>query len=166
MNKQWNSFFFKGTHFFRHIHYRMVQLPDTAGLYILSMTKLIFFDYDFFKICCSSRKYMPSTSRTDPSFPSLEITQALSSPISPGCLQGLRYISHTLCPNLNYVYYSSTRRCFQNQYLIGWVRKMKAKWPSHLPNVEDWHAAFGVCGLRDGFLFLREVVRGSSGFRL
>lgn len=65
----------------------------------------------------------PVRSRTDASFPPLEISYNTSPvlPISPGCLQGLPYISHTSCPNLNYVYYNSAvaRRCFQNQYLIG-----------------------------------------------
>lgn len=87
--------------------------------------------------------------------PPLEISYSKSPvlPISPGCLQGLCHISHSPCPNLNYVYYNSTRRCFQNQYVIGCVKEWK--WNDHRirTDVEDWHAAFGVCGLRDCFLF-------------
>lgn len=119
------------------------------------MMKFIFFDYVFsFMICCSSKKYIPTTSKTEPSFSPLEISYSTSPvlPISPGCLQGLSCISHTPWPNwMNYVF--NRDQTMLSKSIVDSQKKLKAKWPSHLSNVEDWHAAFGVCGLGDRFLF-------------
>ncbi len=139
-------FFSKETDFFRHIHYQMVQLPDTAWLYILLMMKWIFFDYDFcFKICCSSRKYMPRTSRTDASFP-LEMSYNTSPVLPPFLLDAFKVspISHTPHVQIWIMFITIQEEMLSESILDR---------PSHLPNVEDWHAAFGACGLRDCFLF-------------
>lgn len=98
------------THFSRHIHYRIVQLQDAAWLYILFMMKWIFFDYDFsFKICCSSWKYMSSSSRTDPSFFPRSGNKLQHKPCPPYISwmpsRSPLYLTHP-GPNLNYFYYN------------------------------------------------------------
>lgn len=104
-------------------------------------------------------------------FPPREISYntSLVLPISPGCLQGLYYISHSPCPNLNYVDHNSSavRRFCQNQYSIGPSQKNESEmtivfWSTY--KIDMQHLESAVWGTASSFL--REVVRGSSGFKL
>lgn len=92
----------------------------------------------------------------------------LSSPFFPGALQGSSYISHTARPNnMNYAF-DHDHYVLSKSEVDGLGKKnSRVKWPSHQSERRDWHAAFGVCSLGDMLpLFLREVVRDSSGPRL
>lgn len=159
--------------FFRDIYYQMVQLPDPAWLYILLMMKWISFDYDFsFKICCSSRKYISGTSRTDspplpppgnklqhkpcpPHFSWMPSRSPLylTHPVSPKfelCLvkfnRGQGMLSRSILDRLS--------RTNESEMTIAYAQQGRL-------TCSIWSLQF------EGLLpLVREVVRGSSGFRL
>lgn len=127
-------------------------------------------------ICCSSKKYVTASSKTDPSFlPPQEISYStnLSSSFFPRALQGPSYISYNARPNnMNYAF-NRDHHALSNSEEAGLSRKNSGeKWPSRRPEQGDWHAAFGVwsAGRHASsiflFFFLHEVVRDSSGPKL
>lgn len=108
------------------------QVPGAAWLTgpIDDETSLLFFffEYEFsFTICCSSKKYVTASSKTDPSFPPLR-KEAIAQTCPPHFfLEPFKVpaISHTPHDQIIWIMHSTMiTMCFQNQKWMGSARKI------------------------------------------
>lgn len=130
-----------------------------------------FFEYDFsFMICCSSKKYVPALSKTDPSFPPQEISYStnLSSPFFLDAFK-VPAISHTPQDQIMWIMHSTVIRiCFQNQRWIDSDRQYKSEMA--VTSVQPERLTCSIWSLQSGGLLPLFCVRWSEtalgwGFR-